>query len=92
VGRCGTKGYRSVSSTLDTPLLKCFGFNVIFPANFPALRRRICHEEETAFDGADRREERPVEETGGWVLPSCLNFPFRLSTRDEITEQLSTVE
>ncbi len=27
-----------------------------------------------------------------WVLPSCLTFAFRLSTRDEITEQLSPVE
>jgi hypothetical protein len=32
------------------------GFIVIFPADFPDLRRRICHEEETVFDKADRRD------------------------------------
>jgi len=39
----------------DVPVLKWSGFNVIFPVDFPDLRRRICHEEEMVFDGADRR-------------------------------------
>lgn len=63
------------------PQLKWSGFNVIFPADFPDLRRRICHEEETVLDGADRRSV----EVGRAGIACSRSDPSARHIRDDLS-------